>query len=41
MAARYWDLNDPDRRAVLDSWQQSPNAFCLLTLTPERIRTGR
>lgn len=41
LAARYWDLNDPDRRAVLDSWQQSPNAFCLLTLTPERIRTGR
>jgi hypothetical protein len=41
LAGRYWDLDDPLRRAELDGWQQVPEAFCQLTLTPTEIRTGR
>lgn len=42
LAHRYWDLDDPLRRAELDAWQQAPpEAFCQLTLTPSEIRTGR
>ena len=41
LAHRYWDLDDPLRRAELDGWQQVPEAFCQLTLTPTEIRTGR
>ena len=41
LADRYWDLGNEQRRAVLSSWQQTPESFCLLTLTPERIRVGQ
>ena len=40
LAERYWDLSIPGYRAVLDAWQQAPDALCQLTLTPTRIRTG-
>ena len=40
LAPRYWDLEDPERRSALDSWLQAPEAFCLLTLAPTRIRSG-
>jgi len=40
LAPRYWDLEDEERRRVLDSWLQAPEAFCLLTLAPTRIRSG-
>lgn len=41
LADRYWDLGNDQLRAVLDSWQQTPEVFCLLTLTPKNIRTGQ
>ena len=41
LAARYWDLGNKQLRAVLSSWQQAPESFCLLTLKPERIRAGQ
>ena len=41
LAPRYWDLNDPAKRAELDGWKQAPEAFVLLTMRPERIREGR
>ena len=41
LADRYWDLDNDQQRAVLSSWQSAPDAFCLMTLKPERIRTGQ
>ncbi len=41
LAPRYWDMADPDRVATLELWRDHPEAFCLLTLHPERIRRGR
>ncbi len=40
LAERYWDLSDPTYRAMLDGWQQSPDAWCQLTLTTAQIRSG-
>ena len=40
LAEHYWDLNDPAYRKVLDSWLSAPEAFCLMTLTPTKIRNG-
>ena len=40
LADRYWDLNDPDRKATLELWNQASELFCLLTMVPEKIRTG-
>lgn len=40
LAPRYWDLEDAERRRTLQSWLQAPEAFCLLRLTPSRIRSG-
>ena len=41
LADRYWDLDNDQQRAVLSSWQSAPDAFYLLTLKPERVRTGQ
>jgi general stress protein 26 len=41
LAARYWNLDDPEKRAALDGWKQVPDAFVLLTMRPGRIREGR
>lgn len=40
LAPRYWDLENAENRRTLDSWLQAPEAFCRLTLTPSRIRSG-
>ena len=40
LAEHYWDLNDPAYRKVLDGWLSAPEAFCLMTLTPTKIRSG-
>ncbi len=40
LAERYWDLTDPRNHDELESWLRTPEGFCLLTLTPDRIRTG-
>ena len=40
IAPKYWDLSDPARANMLEEWRKSPEAFCLLTLTPSRVRTG-
>ena len=39
LAARYWDLRDPDRAAAVQLWRDHPAALVLLELTPARIRT--
>ena len=40
LAPRYWDLEDPERRDMLELWRKAKDALCLLTLEPTRIRTG-
>ena len=40
LAPRYWDLEDPKKREMLESWRSARDAFCLLTLEPTKIRTG-
>jgi len=41
LAPRYWDLEDPERREMLQLWKSAPaGAFCLLTLEPTKIRTS-
>ena len=39
MAPRYWDLSDPDRQRTLAFFRNAPAAFCVLELSPTRIRT--
>lgn len=39
LAAKYWDLSDPNRKATLDSWKTTPEQFCIIELVPTRIRT--
>ena len=41
LADQYWNMDDERLRSVLTSWQQAPDGFCLLTLQPEKIRTGQ
>ncbi len=40
LAPRYWDLEDPAKRKMLDGWRSAPDGFCLLTLEPTKTRTG-
>ncbi len=40
LAPRYWDMSDAGRAAELATWREYADTFCLLTLTPARIRTG-
>jgi len=40
MGPRYWDLSDPKLKATLDLWTQSDEALALMTLKPDRIRSG-
>ena len=39
LAARYYDLSDPERRAILERWQAKPATFCVIELLPSRIRS--
>ena len=40
LAPRYWDLEDSERRDMLELWRQAKDILCLLTLKPSKIRTG-
>ena len=40
LAPRYWDLSDAYHAKELADWRAHASRFCLLTLTPERIRTS-
>ena len=40
LAQRYWDLEDPEKRKVLEYWRKVRDSLCLLTLKPTKIRTG-
>ncbi len=40
LAPRYWDLDDKEKRATFDLWKSAPDAFCLLSMKPEKIRSG-
>ncbi|MCB8945384.1 MAG: PPOX class F420-dependent oxidoreductase [Ardenticatenaceae bacterium] len=39
LAAKYWDLTNPQHKATLENWQAHGDTFCLITLHPDRIRT--
>jgi len=39
LAGRYWDLSDKNQMATLNSWKEAADAFCLLELHPEKIKT--
>ena len=41
LADHYWDMGDERFQRLFASWQQAPEEFCLLTLRPEKIRTGQ
>jgi PPOX class probable F420-dependent enzyme len=40
LAPRYWDLEDPERRDMLELWRKAQAVLSLLTLKPTLIRTG-
>jgi len=40
LAPRYWDLEDPERRDMLELWRKAKDVLSLLTLEPTEIRTG-
>ena len=40
LAAKYWDLDNPDYKATLEQWQQAEDMMVSLRLKPERIRAG-
>jgi PPOX class probable F420-dependent enzyme len=39
LAAKYWDLSDPERRATVDEWKNEPNDLCVIELVPSKIRS--
>ena len=41
LGEKYWDMDDPERRATLDAWVAAKEAFVGLRLVPDRIRTGQ
>jgi PPOX class probable F420-dependent enzyme len=40
LAPRYWDLDDPERREMLELWRQAKDYMAVLTLQPTQIRSG-
>ena len=40
LGPRYWNLEDPQLKAMLDSWMEAEGMLTLLKLNPTRIRTG-
>ena len=39
LAERYWDLDDPDKRATVDTWRRAAAVLRLLDLTPTAVRS--
>ena len=39
IAAKYWDMSDPERRATVESWKSDINELCVIELVPSKIRT--
>jgi nitroimidazol reductase NimA-like FMN-containing flavoprotein (pyridoxamine 5'-phosphate oxidase superfamily) len=39
LAPRYWDLDVPRHRALLESWERAPGTLRLLVMRPRRIRS--
>ncbi len=39
LAERYWDLDDPDKRATVDTWRRAAAMLRLLELTPTAVRS--
>jgi len=40
LAPKYWDLEDPERRDMLELWRKAKDFMVLLTLEPTQTRTG-
>jgi PPOX class probable F420-dependent enzyme len=39
LAARYWNLDDPEHKATVEEWREAAPHLRVLELRPERIRT--
>ena len=39
LAAKYWDLDDPDKRATVDMWRGAAAVLRVLDLTPTAVRS--
>ena len=39
LAAKYWDLSDPELKQTLESWRAAADDFFLIELVPDRIRS--
>ena len=38
LAARYWDLSDPERARTLRSWERAADSFVRIVITAESVR---
>ncbi len=39
LAERYWDLDDPDKRATVDTWRRAAAVLRVLELIPTAVRS--
>ncbi len=39
LAAKFWDLSDPERKETLESWRATADDFYLIEFVPDRIRS--
>jgi PPOX class probable F420-dependent enzyme len=39
LAAKYWDLSNPEKRDTIERWKKMPEIFRVIEITPTRIRT--
>ncbi|MDA1330473.1 MAG: pyridoxamine 5'-phosphate oxidase family protein [Chloroflexi bacterium] len=39
LAAKYWDLSDPNKRQTVESWRSAADNLCVVELVPDSIRT--
>ncbi|MCH8066861.1 MAG: TIGR03618 family F420-dependent PPOX class oxidoreductase [Chloroflexi bacterium] len=39
LAAKYWDLDDPDKRATVETWRRAAAALRVLELIPTAVRS--
>ena len=40
LGPKYWDLSDPVKKDLLDTWMAAKDATVLLKLAPARVRSG-
>lgn len=40
LAERYWDMSEPGRQKMVQTWRDNAEHLCRVVLAPTRIRTG-